>query len=147
MTKQYLESRYDYRDGVLFAKFNKGKIKIGDALNNNKDKDGYLRTSVYNKPQRIHRLIFLLHHGYLPEVVDHINGDRLDNRIENLRSSNALLNGNNREKHRNGIPNGVAYHKRDKKWQVYFQIENKRKYLGYFNTLEEAKEALRINIC
>lgn len=46
---------------------------------------GYLETAIKQKRYLVHRLVFLYHHGYLPEFVDHRNGVRTDNQIENLR--------------------------------------------------------------
>jgi hypothetical protein len=142
LTKEFVQSRYEYKDGHLIAKFNKGNVKRGDIVGKSLDKDGYKKTSIKNKKARIHRLIFLWHNGYLPEVVDHINGDKLDNRIENLRAANPLINSHNKVKHRQGIPPGVSYHSRDKRWQAYKPDGKKRIYLGYFDNIEQAKAAL-----
>lgn len=144
LTQEYVRSRYDYADGNLIAKFNKGKVKAGDVIGTTGDKDGYLRASVHNKPVNVHRLIFLWHHGYLPKIVDHINGDNQDNRIENLRESDAKLNANNKRKHREGIPAGVSWHNRDQCWQAYRYEGRKRTNLGYFRTMEEAASAVRV---
>lgn len=144
LTQEYVRSRYDYVDGKLIAKFNKGKVRFGDVIGTTGDKDGYLRASVRNKPVAVHRLIFLWHYGYLPKVVDHINGDNQDNRIENLRESDAKLNANNKRKHRGGIPAGVSWHSRDQCWQAYRYEGRRRTSLGYFKTMEEAATAVRV---
>jgi len=142
LTQEYVRQRYDYRDGELIAKFTKGKVRCGDTVGTNVDKDGYKRTSILDRPRPVHRLIFLWHHGYLPKMIDHINGNRQDNRIENLRAADPVLNSCNLEKHRKGVPAGVSWHKRDEQWQAYWTVNKKRVYLGYFATMEEAHNAL-----
>jgi len=65
-------------------------------------------------------LIFLYHHGYLPKFVDHIDGNKKNNRIENLREATKSQNAMNQKvstRNTSGIK-GVMWHKRDKKWFV-----------------------------
>jgi len=70
------------------------------------------------------------------EDVDHINGDTLDNRRENLRPVTRSLNNLNRRSVK-----GVYYHKRHKLWQAYISINRKRTHLGWHKTEEAAREA------
>jgi len=69
---------------------------------------------------------------------DHINGDTLDNRRENLRIVTTRKNGQNRQSHRNGRLVGTTCDKRNKKWQSRIKINGKTKHLGYFQTEIEA---------
>ena len=76
-------------------------------------------------------------------VVDHINGDRSDNRIQNLRWVTVTENAHNRKK-REGISSsykGVSWYKKNKRWYVQIMINRKPKYLGQFDDEEEAAHA------
>lgn len=72
--------------------------------------------------------------------VDHINGNRLDNRKENLRLCSRLENCKNISTPitNNSGYKGVSLDKRRGKFRAYITIENKQKWLGYFNTAKEA---------
>jgi hypothetical protein len=88
----------------------------------------------------MHKLIYLYHHGVVPDQLDHINRDSTDNRIENLRPVNSFENTCNRRLFLNNTSGckGVAWNKRVKKWQSYVSIKTKIKHLGYFDDLELA---------
>jgi hypothetical protein len=73
--------------------------------------------------------------GTCPDVIDHINRDRLDNRIDNLRPSTSLKNGQNIEPGK-----GYSYHKRVNKFQARIRINGKLKALGYYLTEKEAND-------
>jgi hypothetical protein len=93
-----------------------------------------------NKIWKVHRLIFVLHHGYLPKEIDHINGDRADNRIENLRAVTRSENQCNRSaltSNTSGYP-GVSWHKKSQAWVVRVMKNGKSHLLGYFKELELA---------
>jgi hypothetical protein len=93
LTQEKVKELFEYRDGALFLK-NRTTDSIGRSVKhlNGKiagtpDSSGYLQTKINGKLHLNHRLIFLMFNGYLPSFVDHINGKRSDNRIENLRSA------------------------------------------------------------
>ena len=76
------------------------------------------------------------------EQVDHINGNKLDNRRENLRI--CASQGNNRNANtKRGISGykGVHWYKRDQRWVAFLTIDDKHKYLGYFDDPKEAAKA------
>lgn len=91
---------------------------------------------------RIHRLVgqaFIPNPEGLP-CIDHINGNRQDNRVENLRWTPYTGNARNRGLMKNntsGHP-GVYFHKPSKKWMAYFREDGKMYYLGLFSDFEEA---------
>lgn len=97
-------------------------------------KDGYYRTA----NQQVHRLVWLFFTGSMPIYdLDHINGIRTDNRIENLREASRGLNTQNRKK-----TNGYSYLKnRSKPWRAHLRVNYKFKHIGYFATKEEARAA------
>lgn len=77
----------DYRDGQLVATCTSGRRKAGDQIGYRCRTSGYVRYRCAGSNYYVHRLIWELLHGPLPDgmQIDHINGIRHDNRIENLR--------------------------------------------------------------
>lgn len=124
--KDYLNELFEYRDGELFYKQPAGKTHS----------NGYKRVCVAGKMHPLHRIIYMLHHGYMPELVDHIDGNKQNNRIENLRSVTNQQNQWNRvtRKNTSGAKN-VCWHKQRKKWQV--RVCGKS--FGLYDDFEEAK--------
>jgi len=101
--------------------------------------------SIDYKKYKIHRLIFLMHHGYLPEYIDHIDGNPKNNRVENLRECTASQNQWNQgisSKNTSGIK-GVVWHKRVKQWQARVRVSGVRHYLCYFRSAELAEKAVQ----
>lgn len=95
----------------------------------------------------MHRVILSrkLERELLPtEYVDHINGNGLDNRRENLRLATKATNGANRGKPATNTSGykGVSWHKRDETWQAFISVNGKRIHLGCFDTPELANEAV-----
>lgn len=88
----------------------------------------------------VHRIIFIMHHGFLPEEVDHINGDPLDNRIENLRAATHAENLRNMKTPSSNTSgrNGVSWHKATRKWAVGIRHNGKWMHLGTFNDYSDA---------
>ena len=106
--------------------------------------DGYYAVQLNNKKYRIHKLVFLMHHGYTAEVVDHINSNRTDSRIENLREADLFKNQHNRKINKNnssGIK-GVSWNARSKKWMARIKHQNKDHHIGYFFDLKDAAQAV-----
>jgi hypothetical protein len=131
---------YDYKDGELYwKKSNNNKVKIGSkAGGNSVNSDGRKSISVNKKRYLASRVIFLHQKGYLPAMVDHINGIKTDNRIENLRPATSLTNNQNakiRKDNKSGIK-GVSLKKG--KWYVQLRINGLKKSFGYFKDLELA---------
>jgi hypothetical protein len=74
-------------------------------------------------------------------MTDHINGNGLDNRRENLRHVTHRQNGQNRHDETTSKYPGVYWYKRDKKWTASIRINGRRKYLGYFINEADASAA------
>lgn len=75
---------FKYVDGRLVRKVSRGNTKYGSFLNTKSTK-GYIRVLVDGRRYTEHQLVWIYFHDYLPKVIDHINGIKTDNRIENLR--------------------------------------------------------------
>lgn len=138
ITQAKLKELVDYVDGNLIAKTNSKRRKAGDTLGSLTDKC-YLTASVGGKPYRIHRLVFLYHHGYMPSQVDHIDGNRMNNRVENLRPATSTQNNQNRTPTGSSGIKGVRWHKQSKKWVASIHVSRKSVHLGSFLTIEEAE--------
>lgn len=89
---------------------------------------GYLQVRIDRKPYLVHRLVYLYHTGELPELLDHINMDKLDNRITNLREANKSQNAQNSKKRIDNTSGtkGVSYNITNKAWQVQILANSKR---------------------
>lgn len=110
-----------------------------------KDYKWYLATRGYitnNKVGKLHQFIMNPQDGL---VIDHVNGDKLDNRESNLRTCTQQQNTMNRSTSSNNTSGhtGVCFDSRRNKWFAHIQINGKRKFLGYFKTKEEAAEVRR----
>lgn len=128
LTQQYVKSLFDYTDGFLIRKTNVANTKAGDVVGSKVAKDGYSRVCVNYKDYLTHRLIFLWHHGFIPKNIDHINLDRSDNRIENLReATNSQNTYNQARSNRNtsGCKN-VSWCNTRNKWLVRIAYNNRK---------------------
>jgi len=104
------------------------------------DNYGYRMIKFGGKCYLAHRVIFFFANGYLPEEVDHRNGNRLDNRISNLRAatkSNNMQNSKMRKTNTSGVK-GVYWCKAKKKWIASIRSSGVRHNLGSFIDFFEA---------
>jgi hypothetical protein len=102
---------------------------------------GYKRVKVFGKLILAHRLAWALHHGEWPEEeIDHINRNRSDNRIANLRKATRSGNMINR-KYPTGASGITGVSKHRCGWQATIRIKKKSVHLGLFKTVEEASAA------
>jgi hypothetical protein len=142
ITQQSIADCFEYRDGYLYWKGvgHPNKQHLLDKPAGSIHKTGYRHITWMGKVQKAHRLIFMLHHGYMPQEVDHINGDRADNRIENLRAANRSENQCNRNLLANNTSgySGVSWHKKSQAWVVRLMKNGKSYAIGYFKDLELA---------
>lgn len=105
---------------------------------------GYVRVCVDGVDYSGHRLAWFYHHGeWPPEQVDHINGDRADNRICNLRLADNSQNNQNRPLQSNNTSGykGVSLHRKSGLWFAYAQLKGRRHSAGYHKTPEAASAA------
>jgi hypothetical protein len=129
-----LHNLFYYKNGKLFYK-SSGK-KAGWE-----QKNGYAKVEINYQTYCQHRIVFLMHHGFLPKVVDHIDGNKLNNNIENLRASNQSKNAlyARKKSHNTSGVKGVHFHRISNKWWARISIDGKRKSLGLFDDLELAE--------
>lgn len=134
---------YDSSTGVFRWKAPRRRVAVGSVAGARDDR-GYIRITIDRRGFRAHRLAWLYVYGSWPdEDIDHINGQRSDNRIANLRACSNAENGQNRglsTNNRSGFT-GVSYHQLTRKWQAHIHGEGKRHRLGEYDTAEQAAQA------
>ena len=135
-----LNSLFEYKDGVLFWKQRKPGRKVGVAAGT-VNTNGYVVVLLSGSFFYAHRIVFKMFTGKEPETVDHINGSKSDNRIENLRGCTHAENGLNKpltKQNKSGVKN-VSWYAPYKKWRVALRVQNKQKNFGYFADIELAE--------
>lgn len=129
--------------GELYWKVDKAmRTRVLDkagSLNPN----GYLTVMVDGKSYKVHRIVFSIRHGVelSPDIeIDHINGDKSDNSIDNLRSATRAENNRNigLTRANNSGLKGAHWHKKAKKWCSNLTHNKKNIHLGLYDTKEEA---------
>ena len=138
---------YDRERGVLIWKNHWNatvRFRCLGKIAGKKDKTDYISVKVNWKLYRIHRLIWFIEKGYYPEQVDHIDGDFSNNKIENLRAVTNRENCQNYKIHRTGKLIGCTWDKSRGNWKAQIKLEGKTKFIGRFNSEQEAHDAYKI---
>jgi len=132
LTKDLLNELFEYKDGNIFWKVaRKNGIDITKPAGSIK-KDNYIHVVIFGKSYLMHRIIFLMFNGYMPNQVDHIDNNRLNNNINNLRASTHAQNQQNTKKYANNTSGykGVTFHKPNKKWLAQIRFDGNKIYLS-----------------
>ena len=140
LTQEIARNLFDYRDGTLYWKVRAAKNVFAGDKAGFMQGNGYWGVRINQKTHQAHRVIFLYHYGHLPKVVDHIDGDILNNLVENLREATASTNGCNRRagvNNTSGVKN-VSWCKAARKWTVMVQKNGAQQYFGRYENLDEA---------
>lgn len=138
---EYLRQIIDYNPETGALTWKDGRPAFGDSGH------GYLSMSLRRNGSRFkfyaHRVAWAISYNEWPEVIDHMNGNRKDNRLCNLRSVSTSINGRNAKRRADNTSgaNGVHYHKSRRKWIAYIDTDGSRTYLGYFTAKDEAVAA------
>lgn len=135
--------RYDAATGLFFWRVDRtAGVRAGDQTGT-KHWSGYIHLHILSRCYTAHRIAWLLTSGSFPEEdIDHINGDRSDNRLCNLRTATPRQNGQNTRLssiNTTGFK-GVVRHRGKFRANIRNE-EGKRLHLGYFGTAEEAYAA------
>lgn len=104
--------------------------------------NGYVGVGLLGKRMQVHRLIWLIVYGEEPKCIDHINGNRTDQRISNLRNVSVEENNRNRASvkgKKNGCT-GVYWCHTHQRYRARIKVNGKNIHIGYFNTINEARE-------
>lgn len=140
ITQELIRELFEYKNGELYNKiYRSSNAQIGNKAGR-LNSDGYCHIKINYKIYKTHRLIFLYFNGYLPEFIDHIDNNRSNNKIENLREATRSQNGMNKKSYKNTSSKykGVYWRKDNKKWRSHITINSKRIYLGHFESEKDA---------
>jgi hypothetical protein len=137
-------SRVRYEDGMLYWVNARNPMYNGRVVGRI-DACGYYRTNTtkgYGKV-KVHRLIFFMHHGYLPAFVDHVDGNPLNNKIDNLRAATREQNMHNMKTPVTNTSGrkGVYWNKGSRKWQASIRVNDRLRYLGLYEQFNDAVAA------
>ncbi|EFV7169986.1 hypothetical protein GM387_01295 [Shigella flexneri] len=141
--KEYLH--YDPETGVFtWLKKSANRTVIGSVAGT-PHKRGYIRITIKRKSYMAHDLAILYTEGFLPDRVDHRNGITDDNRRMNLRVCTQAENCWNRKIHSNNTSGvkGVSFNKASQKWRARIMVHGVTHFLGLFDNVDDAKEAIR----
>lgn len=137
LTKEFLHTLYEYESGYLISKQKRGPATIGKKIVT-KHKDGYISTTINRKRFYVHRLIYMMFHGELPRFIDHIDGNRANNKIQNLRPATESQNNvNSKGRSKSGYKN-IYFDPRKNHYLVVLIINRKKNFFGCFKDLELA---------
>ncbi len=133
---------YDSDTGIFtWKQKTSNRIKVG-GIAGNLHNGGYIELKVKNNRVLAHRLAWLYEHGELPILIDHINGDRKDNRICNLRKATYQSNAYNsklRKDNKSGV-RCVSWDKKNQSWEVRIKLDGKLRHFGNYLDLNLAKK-------
>tara|TARA_R110000737_G_C14409615_1_gene455728 strand:+ start:129 stop:632 length:504 start_codon:yes stop_codon:yes gene_type:complete len=134
---------YEPETGVIRNKVSRSYAKQGARAGSLHKRSGYRRLSVGGVNYLAHRVAWLLSHRSIPTdmQIDHINGVRDDNRIDNLRLATHQQNGFNRRRSNGDLPLGVTQCPISKKYRAALMVDQKPIGLGTFHSPELASFA------
>jgi|WetSurMetagenome_2_1015567.scaffolds.fasta_scaffold317624_2 hypothetical protein len=144
LTQQQVRELFAYHeDGILtwlispVSRVRKGQV--AGCLHSN----GYHQVHILRKLYPLHRVIYLWHNNCVPKYIDHIDLDKTNNRIHNLRPATAQQNQANTKinpRNTSGFK-GVTWNINAGLWKSAVTVNGKCKHLGYFSSPEKAHEA------
>jgi AAA+ ATPase superfamily predicted ATPase len=138
-TQEYLKERFTYDEeaGVLIWRTHLRTARYVGKVAGCRNKDGYLRINLNKKSHATHRLIWVYLNGEIPEglEIDHIDGDKTNNRIDNLRLANRYENMWNRK--------AKGYRFKDNHFELSIGHMGEYIYVGRYKTEAEAEKAYK----
>lgn len=135
---------YEPESGLFFwRQRTSNRVKVGDIAGR-ANGNGYVRISIDGVSYYAHRLAWLAVHGEMPAgEIDHRDGNRSNNRLENLRPASHDQNSQNqplRSTNTSGR-HGVSWSAPHQKWAAYINLEGRKRHLGLFTDLDSAAKA------
>lgn len=137
LTQQEIKNLFDYQEGIIYWKVSRSGIKHDGNGAGCLHHNGYKVVCINGKSYRVHRLIWIMFNGDIPNsiFVDHIDRNKLNNKIENLRLAT------NQENNRNNSSNGFTWEPEREVFRVGIGIDGKRKHIGRYDTIIDARAA------
>jgi hypothetical protein len=145
LTQERVKELFDYKDGDLYWKIDVAKnIKAGrkaGVFDNFK----YVLITINRKIYKAHHIVWIFHYGYKPKMLDHIDGNRSNNKISNLREATNAQNQFNRKINSNSKSGvrGVTWCKKSKKWKAQCGLNGEYHYFGVFDNVLDAKKVVQ----
>ena len=146
VSQQVISDNFYYAHGSLFNKKDRGHhSKVGHIAGSLTAK-GYRRLELMGRSYYAHRFIWILFNGSIKdcEFIDHINGNKSDNRIENLRKVDASGNNQNLRTAKSNNETGflgVVLNKKTSRFEAQIRSHGLKKHIGTFDTAKAASEA------
>lgn len=148
LTQEKLKSLVELKGGLLVWKKRGGDSWQAKRFNNqwagefigSMHHTGYYVCRVAGKQYNLHRLVWLYHKGFMPDSIDHIDQNKTNNDIRNLRNVDIKTNGLNRSinsNNKSGVM-GVLFDKKRGKWRCQIKHNMKQISLGYFASFFDA---------
>lgn len=149
VSAEQLSTLFEYHDGKLYWKFREDMRKGTNTRFAGKEAGcedvwGY-KTVTYTingkkYRQLVHRVVYALHHNNWPPLIDHIDRDRTNNHIENLRPASKKLNAINSKRNKDNKSGfrGVSWNKLSNRWEAYIKNDNGKIHLGLFHCIGKA---------
>lgn len=142
--KNYIKSKvadwltYDADTGAVTWLFTGKRADFID-----RSRQGYRFVDIMGVRLRAHHIAWFLTYGVWPDLLDHKNGKRDDNKIENLRECTIAENNQNRGRQANNTSGfrGVGWHKGKQRWRADIRKGGRKRSLGYFKTKQDAAAA------
>lgn len=157
LTQEEAHRLFEYKDGVLYWKerprsdFNsdlawkqwnpKHAGKLAGCWSGH-----HVTVSINKKHHALARIVFVMHYGYLPEIVDHADCNPMNNCISNLRAATKAENQRNAGMYAHNTSGfkGVVWSKHAKKWIARIKVFGKTKHLGTFESKELAADFVQL---
>ena len=148
LTLDYLKTvlEDDSETGVFTHKPTRSPKAYPGAVAGRINTNGHRQIGIDGERYMAHRLAWFWIHGVWPtDQIDHINGDRDNNCISNLRPATQKQNMENQMLHCNNGSGfrGVSWHKANKKWTAYVNHNGKRLYLGIYQSVDDAIKVVK----
>lgn len=135
---------FEYRDGSLYWQVDRGSNAKAGARAGRLLQTGYRSIHVSGRRFQEHRIVFLIHYAKMPPQIDHVNGVKDDNRIENLREATYSQNQFNTPARENQSGfRGVRFVPKTSRWAARIFMNGKEIRIGTFATAELASEAYK----
>ncbi|WP_017903577.1 HNH endonuclease signature motif containing protein [Pseudomonas asplenii] len=142
ITAQEARRLFEVVDGKLVNRIDRQFAKAG-SICGGVNGWGYVHFQYQGHTYKAHRVIWLCVYGNWPGELDHINGNRSDNRIENLREVSRQENLRNQKVRTNSSTGAMGVTREGRKWRARIRVDGAFIHLGYFDSIDEAVAARR----